>query len=83
VSPELLSVILEGVLKFGPVFLELIAAVMRREDPVEVLARKRVDDIVPDPLQSELVLAAKQAAMALEDEMASRGRHAEALRREA
>jgi len=60
-----LSLVETGVRTFGPVFVEVVGALLGGDDPVAVMARKRVRDIVPDPLLSELALQAKLAADAI------------------
>jgi hypothetical protein len=60
-----LGLVETGVRTFGPIFVEVVGALLGGEDPVAVLARKRVRDIVPDPLLSELALQARKAADAI------------------
>lgn len=84
IDPMIAKMIFDGVMAVGPIFFEMIAAAMRKESPLDVLASKRVADIVPDPLLSETVLWAKEIAAAIEAAGESpRGTHAEARRREA
>jgi hypothetical protein len=82
VSPQVLDLIRLGVETLGPLFLKLVIAIFDGEDPVDVLAKERVADILPETLLSEQVLNAKVVAgeLALAD---LRGRHAEARRRDA
>lgn len=60
-----ISLVETGVRTFGPVFVEVVGALLGGEDPVAVMARKRVSEIVPDPLLSELALQARLAAEAI------------------
>jgi len=62
-----LTLVETGVRTFGPLFVEIVGAVLGGEDATEVLARKRVHEIVPDPLLSELALQAKLAAAAIRE----------------
>ncbi len=45
----------------GPIALEMAHAFERGEDPFAVLARERVEAIVPSPLRSELALLQAKA----------------------
>lgn len=63
-----MNLLLEGIRTFGPIFVEVVGALLSGEDPTEVFARKRVQEIVPDPLRSELALQARLAAAQLVSE---------------
>ncbi len=85
---DIAALIIEGLIKVGPVIFEMIAGAIAGDDPIDVLARKRVGDILPTELESVRVLREKRAA-AIAVEVAEltregeRGTHAEARRRDA
>ena len=59
--------LLEGLRVFGPVFLRIVGWIVEGLDPIEALAKERVEDIVPKHLRSRIALEARAAALALQN----------------
>jgi hypothetical protein len=58
---EALSIVTLVLRILAPIAEAMIAALQRGEDPLDVLVKERVQNIIPNPLRLELLMAAAKA----------------------